>query len=413
MHHGDPGLAVSAALRRGLPSAHAVSASSCCVRCSRCAAGGKCPDDPAGRTGGRSRATISATASFHVPARPYGRRSSSRRAFGDGEHAGAERDLSPRPRPDTRRRPSARGGADDLQSLSPGAARLAHHLLPEHRVRCEQPPLGRGQRALLLQDLVRDPDLADVVEQEPYSTLWSSSSAATPARARPRTLHALRCCPVPVLRLERPGQCARPSRVGPLDERALPPLGLGRRPGPGRTGSAAPPAGSAPAGTALRGTAIARRRSRSSSGLNGLRSSTSAPAARRLFVARFSAREQDDVRRAVRAPSPSAPCRRRDRFVPGSVDVERRPAPGARSAAELRGLFCGARLLDRVFVQRRASSAAAARRPGSSSTRRIRCRPVGEMLAAGRLTATVGSTIRQLLVRALHQPGRRARRAQR
>jgi hypothetical protein len=56
--------------------------------------------------------------------------------------------------------------ADDLE---PGALQegdATEHLLAEHGVRLHQRPLLRAQRSGLLEDVVRDPDLADVVEEE-------------------------------------------------------------------------------------------------------------------------------------------------------------------------------------------------------------------------------------------------------
>ena len=102
------------------------------------------------------------------------------------------------------RRPSARGASArsaDAVALQERDAR--EHLLAEDRVRLHQLPLAARQRARLLQDRVRDPDLADVVEQE--AVLERSgrprrarvdARASARARSAGRAASARRCrCP--------------------------------------------------------------------------------------------------------------------------------------------------------------------------------------------------------------------------
>ena len=89
---------------------------------------------------------------------------------------------------------------NDLQPLALEQRDPAHQLLPEHRVRLEQAALGRGQRALLLENLVRDPDLPDVVEQEPvlHARVLEQRRLQPPRELDGVLLHALRVRPVPV-----------------------------------------------------------------------------------------------------------------------------------------------------------------------------------------------------------------------
>ena len=87
---------------------------------------------------------------------------------GNGEHARAERDLRLlEPVRIAAAVPALVVVPHDLKPLSLEQRDAAQQLLAEHRVRLEQPPLRRLERALLLEDPVRDPDLPDVVEQEP------------------------------------------------------------------------------------------------------------------------------------------------------------------------------------------------------------------------------------------------------
>src|SRR5919108_4230478 len=56
-------------------------------------------------------------------------------------------------------------GADDPPHLGEQTADLLEHALALDRVRLDDAPLLRGQRSRLVDDLARDPDLADVVQQ--------------------------------------------------------------------------------------------------------------------------------------------------------------------------------------------------------------------------------------------------------
>ena len=96
----------------------------------------------------------------------------------------------------------------DLEPLPVQQRNAAQQLLPEHRVRLEQPALRRRQRPLLLQDLVRDPDLSDVVEQEAvlHALILEQRRLEAPGELDRVLLHPLRVLAGPdVLRLEGAG----------------------------------------------------------------------------------------------------------------------------------------------------------------------------------------------------------------
>ena len=85
--------------------------------------------------------------------------------------------------------------ADDVEPVALEERDAAEHLLAEHRVRLHQAPLVLGRAARLPEDLVGDPDLADVVEQEAVLARSGrrASSASIAARELDRVaLHALR-----------------------------------------------------------------------------------------------------------------------------------------------------------------------------------------------------------------------------
>jgi hypothetical protein len=153
---------------------------------------------------------------------------------GNREHARAERNLRladpvriPRPIPPLVVVPH------DLEPLPVQQRNAAQQLLPEHRVRLEQPALRRRQRALLQEDLVRDPDLPHVVEQEAVldALILEQRRLQSPRELDCVLLNALRVqAGAHVLRLEGARQRAHRLAIGPLDERPLPALDLEQAP---------------------------------------------------------------------------------------------------------------------------------------------------------------------------------------
>ena len=111
--------------------------------------------------------------------------------------------------------------ADDLEPRAAQERDAAQELLAEHGVRLHQPALGRGQRPGLLQDPVRDPDLADVVEHEAVGDAFVLADLGCgDLRELDRVAaHALRVLAGPViLRLERAGERGHRLVVGVLEQ---------------------------------------------------------------------------------------------------------------------------------------------------------------------------------------------------
>ena len=89
---------------------------------------------------------------------------------------------------------------DDSQSLAPQESDSAEDLLAEDGVRLHQAALGIRERLGLLQDVVWDPDLADVVQEEPVDGARVLDQAGVDcARKRGRVaLTRCECSRVPV-----------------------------------------------------------------------------------------------------------------------------------------------------------------------------------------------------------------------
>ena len=111
------------------------------------------------------------------PVRPVARDRVER--VGDGEDAGGQRDVRAREAVRVAEAvPPLVVAADDAQPVAVQEVDVPEQLLSEHRVRAHQPQLRVVQRPALLEDVVRDPDLAHVVEQEPvldarvHQELW-------------------------------------------------------------------------------------------------------------------------------------------------------------------------------------------------------------------------------------------------
>jgi hypothetical protein len=125
-----------------------------------------------------------------------------------------------------------------------------------------------------------------------------------------------------------------------------------------------------------------------SSGLNGLRSNPSAPAARASSllvsppVSRTTCGEPNVLRcfSSLQKARPLLPGRLTSSTTSAGRQKRASSAPSSAEPASSIAYSSAAS----VVLSR-------SRRPGSSSTRRIRCRPVGQMLVAGRLTAGAGS----------------------
>ena len=98
---------------------------------------------------------------------------------------------------------------DNTQTFAVQESHSTQHLLAEDGMRLHQTALGIGEGLGLLQDVVRDPDLADVVQEEPVHRARIVDQAGLDhSRELGRVpLHALRVLPrARVLRLERAGQ---------------------------------------------------------------------------------------------------------------------------------------------------------------------------------------------------------------
>ena len=114
--------------------------------------------------------------------------------------------------------------AHDLQALALEQGDAAQKLLAEDRVGLKQTALRGRELAALLEDAVRDPDLADVVEQEAVlDALVLEQRGIEPRGELHRVaLHSLGVrARVDVLRLERAGERRHCLAVGALDDRAL------------------------------------------------------------------------------------------------------------------------------------------------------------------------------------------------
>ena len=149
---------------------------------------------------------------------------------GDGEDARREWDVGPG---DAVRIalavPPLVVGADDPQPQALEEGDPAEHLLAEQRVRPHRAPLPIVERAGLLEDAVRDPDLADVMEQEAVlgARILHQLGADRPGQLERVALHALGvgagAC---VLGFEGARQSRDGFLVGVLDEEPLAALEL-------------------------------------------------------------------------------------------------------------------------------------------------------------------------------------------
>ena len=119
---------------------------------------------------------------------------------------------------------------DDPEALALQERDAREHRLPEHRVRLHAPALRRAERTGLLEDPVRDPDLADVVQEEAVLRARVVADGAfvdAPGERDRIVLDALRVrARARVLRLERARERRDGLAVGVLEQHALAPLEL-------------------------------------------------------------------------------------------------------------------------------------------------------------------------------------------
>ena len=231
-------------------------------------------DDLVARASPRQRAPVRAVARHRVE------------RVRDGEDAGGERDLlAAEPVRIAARRPSARGAS--ARPAAPSPCRIgdaAEHLLAEHRVRLHPPPLAAVSGPGFCRISSGIAILPMSCSRNPYSSPGPSSA---PGRSRSSSSTAYRCtrcecAPVPrVPRLERARERVTVAEIRLLEQRALAALDLEQVAQVARvqqelsssSGSRAAAAAAPASAPATRSTTAS-----SSSGLNGLRTTASAPA---------------------------------------------------------------------------------------------------------------------------------------